>query len=84
MEHNDNVTVTESVHAHVTRQAETNPTFVKVRVLVESGIIKNGMRYPKDSEAVINAKTADAFAAIGEVEIIGPAEAPTQGQTNAE
>lgn len=53
--------------------------YSKVKVTAESGIFKGGVQYNQGDEAVIKANAAKRFEANGDVEILGAAEAPTQG-----
>lgn len=43
---------------------------VKVKVLAEAGLTKNGQHYPEGSEATITIQSAERFVEVGEVEIV--------------
>lgn len=47
---------------------------VRVRVLAEAGIFKNGKQYDEGEEAVITSQAAERFAELDEVEILGDVE----------
>lgn len=75
---NDNVPVTDRVEIQHTQQAVFNPNLVKVKVLAESGIFKNGRKYEQGDEAVISRDSALNFQQIGEVEILEAPDANPQ------
>lgn len=74
-EANDELRVSDQVETQVT--ISVGPArFVRVEVLAECGIFKNGVQYDQGEEAVIVASAAKGLEANGDVKILGAAEAP--------
>jgi hypothetical protein len=69
MEINDQAPVSDKVEIQH-NQGGFRPNMVKVRVLAEAGIFKNGQQYEKGAEAVISREAALNFQQVGEVEIL--------------
>lgn len=75
----DKVNISDEVKAELVPNMPTVAEMVRVRVLAEAGIFKNGVQHDKGSEATITKDAALKFQALGEVEILGAA--PT-GESN--
>lgn len=69
----ENTQVDDSAKVNIERNVESKT--VKVRVVSETPLFKNGQLYQKGAELEMNQVTADNFVKIGEVEIVNAPEA---------
>lgn len=72
---NDDLKVDHEVKTELTPSAAA-VRYMSVRVLAADGIFKQGKRYGVGDEAVLESGAAERLESIGEVEILGAAEAP--------
>lgn len=76
---NDNIATTDQVQiAHTTGGG--TPEYREVEVVTDVGIFKGGVQYNKGDKAIISRQAAEAFAASGDVKILGETATPDSVQ----